>query len=62
MTPQHPAPGADQDRVILRAQMAQLETLIRERTSSAWCTAHWRVRPCGCFKCSALRLCRYALT
>lgn len=56
---QAPAPGADLDRAVLRAVVAQLEAIIRDRAASAWCTARWRLAPCVCWRCTALRLCRY---
>lgn len=45
---------------MLRAALAQIETLIRNRASSAWCRAHWSLSPCGCWRCTALRIIKHA--
>lgn len=58
---QSPAPGADLDRTLYRARLAELAQLLRERAPSAWCRAGVPGVTCGCYRCAALRICHGSL-
>lgn len=61
MTPQHPWPGADQERVRLAYLLREVEQVVRERALSPFCRRGKSEIPCQCFRCTVLRICRYGV-
>jgi len=57
MSPQHPAPGAEQDRAILRAQLAEIGLLLERAPVGAW---HRTGGACQCWTCAIARVVRYS--
>jgi len=54
----HPVPGHELDAVVLRAQLAEIALILRERAPvGAWCQGG---AGCGCYACAIRRLIRYA--
>lgn len=57
MSPQHPAPGAELDRTILRAQLQEIGLLLQRAPISPW---HRAGDTCRCWACEIARVVRYA--
>lgn len=56
-------PGAARERATVVAELAELEAILREYApASAWCRAgDDEGAPCPCYRCRALRICRYGV-
>jgi len=54
----HPAPGHELDAVVLRAQLAEIALILRERAPvGAWCQGGGG---CQCYACAIRRIIRWA--
>jgi hypothetical protein len=57
VSPQHSAPGAEQDRAVLRAQLQEIALILKRAPVGAW---HRAGHTCRCWACAIGRVIRYA--